>query len=453
MNMLCQCHVFSTLPLIAAGLIFTFTAAFSRGSDPDELFREAHGWENGTGEFAAGGSDCSKKHAIARNDREAAGKGHLEAMYRLGGEKWLEAAAMLGSRESASRLVESGCKLTLDAGMQAIAEQEMEAALKKYSTAGHQTGGCILVAEPKTGRMLAMAYCLAAAPRAFRYEPGGAFFPVTVAAALDSGKLSPDEKIDCSSIPVSMGLGGLGAGSDEALVIADVLRKGANPGIARLAWRLGIPTYRKYMAAFGFASSSGGVLEDSDESNLSFVFSDESAQQEQGKLALAQICCGRRWLVTPLQMLKAYAAISNDGVMAPLALLKKEGKGDGVRIMSAETAGKVKQTLAEALEGYWKESDSSLRLIGKSGTSHRMKPEGGYDDERYTLSFAGIISAGGKEFVCVVVLDDPDPRVCRKGGGMKVCAPIFRSVACRILPLVRGAGKDDMSGEPEITSR
>ncbi len=449
MNMLCQCHVFSALPLIAAGLIFTFAEAFARGADPDELFRAARGWEDGTGEFAASGSKGSKKHAIDQNYREAAGKGHLGAMYRLGGEEWLEAAAMLGSRQAADRLVESGRKLTLDAGIQAIAEQEMEAALKKYSTAAHQTGGCILVAEPKTGRMLAMAYCLAAAPCAFRYEPGGSFFPIAVAAALDSGKLSLEEKIDCSPLPVSMGLGGLGAGSGETLVIADILRKYSNPGIVRLAWRLGIPTYRKYMAAFGFASPSGGALEDSDESNLSSVLPDESAQQEQGKRALAQICCGRSWLVTPLQMLKAYAAISNDGVMVPLTLLKKDGKGDGVKIMSAETAGKVKQTLAEALKGCWKESDASLRLIGKSGTAHRMKPEGGYDDGRYTLSFAGMISAGGRDFVCVVVLDDPDPRACRKGGGMKVCAPIFQNVASRMLSLVRGSGKDDASGEPQ----
>lgn len=453
MNMSWQRHVFSALLLVAAGLIFTFAVAFSRGADPDELFREALEWELGTEEFVPEDPAFTKDRAIWQNYREAAGKGHVEAFYRLGlfsqdGDDYLEAAAMLGHQKAAVKLAASGRKLTLDPGMQAIAEQELEAALKKYAAAGHQTGGCILVAESKTGRMLAMAYCLAAAPCAFRYEPGGSFFPIAVAAALDSGKLSLGEKMDCSPIFVSAGAGGLGVGSGEPLVIADILRKTCNPGMVRLSWKLGIPTYRKYMAAFGFASPSGGVLADSNESNLAFVLPDEPDKQKQGNLSLARICCGREWLVTPLQMIKAYVAISNGGVMMPLSLVDK--KVYGTRIMRAETAGKVKQALAEASGDAGGEGAAGLRLMGKSGTAHRMKPDGRYDEGRYTLSFAGIMSAGEKELVCLVVLDDPNPRDCWKGGGLKVCAPLFRNVARRLVPLVRGAGDIEKSGNLNV---
>lgn len=437
-----------SLRWVCAGLLTLLTAAgiflcpvIASGASPDDLFREARRWELGHEEFVPDDPAMTRKHGIYQSYRAAAGEGHVEAMYRLAhlnsariNAEWLESAALLGHGEAFRELKDSGSRLTLNAEIQAIAEEELDVVLKKYSVAGRQTGGCILVAEPKTGRMLAMAYRVPAESCAFRYEPGGSFFPVTVAAALDSGKLALEEKIDCSRITSPAGLGGVGAGQGRAFVIADILRKTCNPGIVRLAWKLGIPAYRKYMAAFGFASPSGGVLEDSEERHLACVLPDEPDEQKRGEQFLSMVSCGRLWPVTPLQMLQFYAAISNGGVRAAPVLLENVKKGDA-RIMSAEAAEKVKQALAEASGvGLKKERNAELRLIGKSGTAHRMKPDGRYDGGRYTLSYAGIMTVGRKELVCVVVLDDPDPRVCREGGGLKVCAPIFRNVARRLVP-------------------
>lgn len=103
--------------------------------------------------------------------------------------------------------------------------------------------------------------------------------------------------------------------------------------------------------------------------------------------------------------------------------------------MKQKTARELREALAgvtapggtatrAAIDGY--------RIGGKTGTAHKVKEKGGgYYDNRYTVSFAGIFPAEDPAFVCLVVIDDPHPTDCKAGGGT-VCAPIFKNVATRL---------------------
>lgn len=68
---------------------------------------------------------------------------------------------------------------------------------------------------------------------------------------------------------------------------------------------------------------------------------------------------------------------------------------------------------------------------GKTGTAHKVKPTGGYFDNRYTVSFVGMLPVEDPAFVCLIVIDDPTSKHCHPGGGT-VCAPVFQKLATRL---------------------
>lgn len=338
-------------------------------------------------------------------------------------------------------------KLTIDMELQTIVEEELDKGLEHFRA----PRGTIIVIEPKTGNIKALAsrpqYDLNTKANMQEgalnfavqglYEPGSTFKIVAATAAVDSGAVTFNTPIDCRTAavpgarPVSDAPRSYGTMPAKA-----VLWKSSNPGAYMLARKATSGVYKKYLEAFGFRQKT--MIELPSETL-------GQCQDIGNTVNFSRISYGYSITTTPLQVAMAYAAIANDGVRMKPRLVDEIYAANGMvrerrdpeeagRVMKSQTAKALREVLAgvtepggtatrAAIEGY--------RVGGKTGTAHKVKERGGYYDNRYTVSFAGMLPADNPAFVCLVVIDDPHPTDCRPGGGT-VGAPIFKNVATRL---------------------
>ena len=341
-------------------------------------------------------------------------------------------------------------RLTVNMEYQTIVEEELDAAISFYTDSTHKPRGCIIVVEPKTGNILAMAsrphynlntreglregaYHFAVQSL---YEPGSTFKVVAATAAVDSGKATFNTMINCTpyTVPGSRPVSD-GRRFYNSLTLAGVLKKSSNPGAFRIALKAGWPTYKKYFDLYGFSTKTGIDLP-----------GETSSQCQDGSnfANFARISFGYSVMVSPLQVAMAYAAIANDGVRMRPRLV------DGIyvddknfqptppvevcRVMSVNTARNLRNALFHVtdMDGTAKRARiEGYNVGGKTGTAYKVKPAGGYYSDRYTVSFAGMLPVENPSFICLVVIDDPTSKHCNPGGG-SICAPIFQKVAARL---------------------
>lgn len=337
-------------------------------------------------------------------------------------------------------------KLAVDLGLQAIAEEELDVGLVHAEA----ERGTVIVMDPKTGEVLAMAsrptYDLnlrenvAAAGVNYAtqavYEPGSTFKFIVTAAAIELGLMGPRSVVFCHNgvlnemkPPVK----------DYApfgwLTLEQVLAKSSNIGTYQIAKAVGRDRFYDYMEAFGFGERTGIDL-GAEQAGL--------APRSSNNREFASKCYGYAINVTPLQVANGYCAIANGGkLMRPLiakATLAPNGQvlhqyePEVVRqVVSERTARLMRTALSTVTEpggtatlaavpGFW--------VAGKTGTAWKVI-DGGYDRSRKVTSFVGMLPAEDPEFVCVVVIDDPRTKEVSLGGGT-IAAPVFSRVAGRI---------------------
>ena len=357
-------------------------------------------------------------------------------------------------------------RLTVNMEYQTIVEEELDAAISFYTDSTHKPRGCIIVVEPKTGNILAMAsrphynlntreglregaYHFAVQSL---YEPGSTFKIVAATAAVDSGKATFDTMINCTPYIVP----GSRPVTDKprfynALTLAGVLKKSSNPGAFRIALKAGWPTYKKYFDLYGFSSKTG--IELPGETN-------SQCQDGSNFVNFSRISFGYSLMVSPLQVAMAYAAIANDGVrMRPRLVdgiyvddknFQPSPPVEVCRVMSIKTARNLRNALFHVtdMDGTAKRARiEGYNVGGKTGTAHKVKPTGGYYENRYTVSFVGMLPVENPAFVCLVVIDDPTSKHCHPGGGT-VCAPIFQKLATR-LAAAMNIPKNTPSADPD----
>lgn len=340
--------------------------------------------------------------------------------------------------------------LTIDMRLQTIAEQELAKGIEHNRAAR----GAVVIVEPKTGDILALASYpsfnlntkknqgKAALNYAVQgvYEPGSTFKVVAVTAAVDSGKLKFGDHIDCNPFYVpgrKTPITDKPFGNKGIQPVPGVLKFSSNPGACKVGFKAGWSTYKEYLERFGLTKRSGVDLP-----------SEGRCMMQDGKKPanFAPMTFGYAITVTPLHMAMVYAAIANDGVRMKPRLIKKITSADGAvvdecepqvvaKVMSPKTA----RGMLDALHSVTTERGTGTRAAipgynigGKTGTSHKVKESGGgYYSNRYTVSFAGVAPIEDPAFVCLVVIDDPHPTDVRPGGGT-VAAPIFKNVAQRV---------------------
>jgi len=333
--------------------------------------------------------------------------------------------------------IKSAQKLSLDKRLQYITYRTLKAAVLKHNA----VAGSAVVLDVQTGEVLAMVNQPSfnvndrsqLRPQATRnravtdvFEPGSTMKPITIAAALESGRWKPFYKVETA--PGYMSVKGNMIRDHKNygdLDVGGVLEKSSNVGISKIALAMDAEQqwsmYRKLgfgaVTASGFPGESGGQL------SLNALNND---------FERASLAFGYGVSVTSLQLAHAYSAIAADGVLRPVSFLYDEDREqnqvvEGQRVMSVETAHAVRKMMQRVIsdKGTGKRASvANYSVAGKTGTVHKFIA-GGYAEDRYLSIFAGMVPADKPELVMVVMIDEP-----RKGeyfGGL-VAAPVFAKV-------------------------
>ncbi len=344
--------------------------------------------------------------------------------------------------------------LTLDRNIQYLVEQELANAVARYQA----DGGTIIVMDPKTGAILAMANYPSYDPNRFyevprelyelyvnpavsrQYEPGSVFKILTMAAGLDAGVIEPDSTFyDSGSIKV----GGATIYNPDRrahglVTMTDILAHSLNVGVAYVSTSLGEETFYTYLERFGCGYPTGVDLSGEVAGTLKEPGSENWHESDLGTNSF-----GQGVAVTPLQMVAAVAAVANGGIMMRPYVVERIVDDEGVsvtqpavvrRVVSAQTAEQLTNMLVEAVKkGMEFAVVPGYRIAGKTGTSQIPIPdEGRYDPELTIASFVGYAPAEDPKFIALVKIDKPrlDP------WGAEVAAPVFKIIAERLLVLL-----------------
>lgn len=337
-------------------------------------------------------------------------------------------------------------RLTIDMGLQSIVEEELDAGLTEFRS----KRGCVVLLDPKTGELLAMAnrphfnlirkeglsegamnYALQGI-----YEPGSTFKVVAAAGALNEGLVTPQTQVFCHNGMLVEGKLRIPDHHPYGMLsIEGVLVKSSNPGAFKIARQLGVRRFYDYTADFGFGEKTGILL--SGESS--------GVVRNTGNLIdFSRASYGYSLNVTPLQVASAYGVLANGGELIRPRVVHSIVAGDGtvlerfrpdvVRRVIGERASKQMRTaLTKVTEKGGTATLATVpgfKVAGKTGTAVRIE-NGTYQHGRYTVSFAGMMPADDPAFVCLVVVDDPlTTEVSRYGG--TIAAPIFSRIATRL---------------------
>ena len=333
-------------------------------------------------------------------------------------------------------------RLSIDKRLQYLTYRTLKAAVLKHNA----VAGSAVVLDVKTGQVLAMANQPSVnvndrgqlRPSATRnrgatdvFEPGSTMKPLSVAAALESGRWKPFYKVETAPGRIQV-LGN--TIRDERnygdLDVGGVIEHSSNVGLTKIM--LAISTeqqsdmYQKL--GLGVSTGSGFPGEASGRFSLSTLNND---------FERATMSFGYGVSVTPLQLARAYAAIANDGVIKPVSFLAGARSGENLRVMSVQTARDVRKMMQRVVseKGTGKLAQvPNYSVAGKTGTVHKFVA-GGYAEDRYLSIFAGMAPADNPDVVMVVMIDEP--RNGQHFGG-QVAAPVFSTVisgAMRLLDI------------------
>ncbi len=337
--------------------------------------------------------------------------------------------------------------LTIDRVVQRAAEKHLEQALKDYGA----ESGCIIVMDPRTGAILAMATLPGFDPNAYasapsnavflnravseQYEPGSVFKIVTMAAALEAGAVQPgDTYVDDGQVLVGgrtfRNWNGRAYGR---MTMTEILAHSLNTGAIWVVQRLGEARFYEALRRFGFGQTTDVDLPAEIAGTVR-----EPGMPDWWPADLAANSFGQGLAVTPLQMITAVSAVANDGVLLrPYVVDRIVQDGQVVwqaapvpvrRVISEETATTLTQMLVDALP-----QETPLGVVpeytaaGKTGTAE-IFIDGKYDEQLVIASFAGYLPADDPRLAILVKLDRPK----REAWGSRAAAPVWSSLASEI---------------------
>lgn len=335
-------------------------------------------------------------------------------------------------------------ELTLDANLQ----DKVESVLDGVGQAYRPRGATAIVMNPQTSEILALAnwprvdandpggappYAGQNRAVGFTYEPGSTFKAFTVAGALADHVVAPDTPI---SVPYELHvadriLHDAEAHGDETLSVADVLKQSSNIGAVQIALMMRAHRFAQWVDRFGFGRPTGVDLP-GEERGIVPTYAQYSGS------SIANLPIGQGQSVTPMQMMAAYAAIANGGILrAPQIIRSVDGRAAheavGRRVVSPTAAASVRDMLRGVLAAGGTASEASIPgydLAGKTGTAQKVDPDGQYSRTRYIASFMGFAPASDPQLLVSVVVDEPQGAIY----GGQVAAPAFQKIVAFALP-------------------
>ena len=261
------------------------------------------------------------------------------------------------------------------------------------------------------------------------FEPGSTMKPLTVAAALESGRWRDYYKVETGPGYMQvMGNTIRDTHNYGDLDVAGVIMKSSNVGISKIALSLDAEQQWGMYQKLGFGSDTGSGFPGEASGRLSVNAINNDFER-------ATLAFGYGVSVTSLQLARAYAAIAADGYLKPVSFLHQEQRPKGERVMSAETAAAVRKMMQQVVssKGTGKQAKvANYSVAGKTGTVHKFTA-GGYADDRYLSIFTGMVPAEDPKLVMVVMIDEP-----RNGEyfGGEVSAPVFSKVMAGAMRLL-----------------
>ena len=340
--------------------------------------------------------------------------------------------------------------LTIDASIQFIAERALDKAMEDTG-AKHAS---VIVMDPKTGEILAMANRPTYDPNHYSqgseedfkniavtnlYEPGSTFKPIIASAALAAGKWKLDTVYNDKGAFAANGhiirnWNGEGYGPVRLL---DILKYSINTGMAEIGTLTGADILSKYVRDYGFGSETGIELPGE---GAGILYNPE----DMSKLDVATMSIGQGIAVTPLQMVRAFGALSNGGTMMKPHIIKSYSNSQGDVTSTTETSvvgqpvpEETAKTIVDILEKEVSEGGGTKAMVegyhfgGKTGTAQKLDTKhGGYLDGQYIASFIGFGPVEDPKFVVLVVIDDP-----QKGSyyGSQIVAPVFKDIVSQLV--------------------
>jgi len=341
--------------------------------------------------------------------------------------------------------------LTIDEKIQYIVERELARAIDDT----HAEAGTVIVENPHTGEVLALANWPTFNPNVFNkvnpqalknrsvsdvYEPGSTFKIVTLAAALEEKITNPDEVIDCQmgSIVVN-GLRIHDHHPYAGLTVAQILEHSSDVGAIKIALRLGEERFDRYIRAFGFGTQTRIELPGETRGLTKPV-------SRWSKVSIGAISMGQEIGVSPVQLASMVSMIANDGLyVAPRIVAGTTAPRStpqliafhppmGRRVISPLTAAQMKHMMeGVVLRGTGKKAIlDGYSSAGKTGTAQKIDASGRYSHSKHIASFAGFAPVNNPAVTVLVVLDSPAGGYPKDGGG-ETAAPVFARIAQQVL--------------------
>ena len=339
-------------------------------------------------------------------------------------------------------------ELSIDSIIQEIAQREVHNIVKQYNP----TSATIIVSEPSTGYILAMASypnydpntynkfdpdCLRNRAICDQYEPGSTFKIVSISGALNESLVGPDDVFDCDAPTVTYKGRVLRLPKEahkmDKLSVRDITKKSSNKGSAHLGILLGEKKLYNYAHLYGFGEKTNIGLSGEIAGTLHKV-------KDWDGLTITRLPMGHAVAATPLQVHCAMSVIANQGIYMQPQLVKRVFDKNGQttisyppkakrRVITPKIANLMSEMLTEvvsktgtarraALEGF--------KVAGKTGTTQKII-NGAYSSRDHVASFTGFFPAQRPRLVITVVVDSAKMRGIAYGG--VVAAPSFKNVA------------------------
>lgn len=312
----------------------------------------------------------------------------------------------------------------IDKAIQLSVERELKNGIEKYGA----SSGTVIVMDPKTGGILAQSSFPSYDPSEYQkysddlfrnpaisesFEPGSVFKVLVMASALDAGAVDPDTKCEVCLGPLPVDKYTIETWNNVYRAdsnMVDVIVHSDNVGMAWVAQKLGADRMYDYLSDFGIGQPTGVDLQGEWSPLL----------REKGTWNIVDLSTagfGQGVAVTPIQMVRAVAAVANHGILVtPKVVDKIEaagweeelGKGSEKRVISEKASNQITSMMVEAAkngESKWTYL-KGFNVAGKTGTA-QIPIAGHYDDEKTIASFVGFAPADNPKFVMLVTLKEP----------------------------------------------
>lgn len=334
--------------------------------------------------------------------------------------------------------------LSIDLRLQYLAHRELRNALVENGA----KAGSLVIIDVKTGEVLAMANQptynpnnrRSLDPAAMRnramidvFEPGSTVKPLSMSAALQSGRWKPENIVEVWPGSLQIGrytIKDVSKTQGRELDLTGILINSSNVGMSKIAFDIGGESIFNMMQQLGLGQDTGLGFPGERVGEL-------PNHRKWPKAETATLSYGYGLSVTAVQLVHAYAVLANNGVSVPLTMTRADRIPDGVQVMSQDVAKTMQgmlQQVIEAPRGVFRAQVPGYHVSGKSGTARKASVgTKGYTANAYRSMFAGFAPSSNPRIAMVVVIDEPS-----KAGyfGGLVSAPVFSRVMAGSLRLM-----------------